>query len=392
MSAGRRRRSGAALAAGAVLTVLGCASAESRPEPVPAASGGGETPAFGMTAWRSNEAPRADFALVRRSGAPFYRFDLLTSTTDDRAERPGWVRRYDRLVAAATIEGVELLPLLMRTRPSTREDRHARGGRGRGRSRPRKPVADPPSTAREWAIWRARVRGIAERFGPRGRFWAEHPELPYRPFRAWEVWNEPNLRQFWDAREPDPEEYARLVVETRRVLRAADPHARIVSGGLGWRYSGGRYLRAVLEEAGGCAVDAVGIHPYAPTPARAMRALEEARSIADAAGARGVPLWTTEIGWKVRDRGYAGVPSETAQARSMQRFAGATVRRRSELWLGPSFAFALRDRIDPETGRTDHTAGLRRANDSPRPAWAVWSRWAQGARRLPLPRARECGR
>jgi hypothetical protein len=174
------------------------------------------------------------------------------------------------------------------------------------------------------------------------------------------------------------------------VLRAVDPEARVVSGGLAWRYAGGRYLAAALDEAGGCAVDAIGAHPYAPTADRAMRNLAEARSVADSRRAGGVPVWTTEIGWRVGGRGYSAVPDEAAQAWALDRFAAAATRRRDELDLGPSLAFALRDRVNPNTGRVDHTAGLRRADDTPRPAWGVWSRWASAAPPLPLPEARRC--
>jgi len=339
-------------------------------------------------AWRASELTPRDAALVRRSGASFYRFNLLTTTTDDRGDRPR-MARYDRLAAVAAVDGVDLLPVLMRTRSTLRKGGSGVGG---GRTVKRKQVADPPVTRRQWKIWRARVRMFAERFGPRGRFWAEHPGLPYRPFRSWEVWNEPNLRQFWDARDPDPEEYARLLRETRRVLRSVDPRARVVSAGLGWRYAGARYLRTALTAAGGCSVDAIGVHPYAPTPRRAISALAKARSVADRHGARGVPLWTTEIGWRVAPRGYSSVPDQAAQARALGRFAAAARRRRAELGLGPTFAFALRDRVDAGTGRVTHTGGLRRADDSPRAAWRVWSWRAHGARPLPLPPVRRCGR
>ena len=34
---------------------------------------------------------------------------------------------------------------------------------------------------------------LVRRYGPRGRFWLAHPELPQIPIRAWQVWNEPSL-------------------------------------------------------------------------------------------------------------------------------------------------------------------------------------------------------
>jgi len=255
-----------------------------------------------------------------------------------------------------------------------------------------KQVADPPESPREWATWRTRVRAYAERFGPGGRFWRVHPELRYRPFRAWEVWNEPNLRQFWDARRPNPRAYARLLVKTRSVLRSVDPRARIVSAGLGWRYAGARYLSTMLATAGGCTDDAIATHPYAPTADAVMANLAQARAVADARGARDVPIWTTEVGWRVAAPGYASVPDADAQARAFERLVAAISQRRTDLRLGPTIAFALRDRVNPATGRVDNTAGLRRANDAPRPAWGVWSRAARAARPLPLPPARRCGR
>jgi len=215
----------------------------------------------------------------------------------------------------------------------------------------------------------------------------------------WEVWNEPNLPQFWDQRPANPREYGRLLRETGGVLRSVDPGARIVSGGLAWRHSGAPYLGAALDAAGPCSVDAISIHPYAPTVERAMGHLAEARSVADSRGLRDVALWTTEIGWRVGEGGagdlelgYSEVETPAAQARALDGFFAATTRRRRELRLGPTFAFALRDRVNPKTGEVDNKSGLRLANDTPRPAWGVLSRWARAAPPLRWPRPRACPR
>ncbi len=334
-------------------------------------------PAFGMMAWQANTLREREFALIRGSGSGLYRFNLTTSGNGDREPRaPTAV--YDRLLEAAASQGVDLLPVLMRGRPkSAGSDRR---------------VAEPPETPREHRTWRERVRFYAERYGPGGRFWRENPQVPYRPLRIWEVWNEPNLRQFWDDRKPNPREYGRLLEETREVLREVDPKARIVSAGLAAKYDGAGYLEKVLDESGACSADAIGIHPYAQNAGKAMDHLERARKVADAAGADRTELWVTEIGWRVGGKGYSAVPTAAAQARAFDRFAAATERRRTELRLGPSIAFALRDRVDQKTGRVDHTAGLRRADDRPRPSWRVWSRWASSARPLAVPEPRSCGR
>ena len=333
-------------------------------------------PALGVMAWQANRLEPADFALLRGGGVRYSRFNLLTSRSDDRGQRLP-VGEYDRLIRAAATQGIESLPVLLRSRPEIP---------------PRKPgqTAEPPETPREYRLWRQRVRFYAERYGPHGRFWRENPELSYQPLRVWEVWNEPNLTRFWDRRRIDPGEYARLLRETRAVLRDVDPQARIVSGGVASRYRGARYLDAVLAAAGSCSVDAISVHPYAPSTERAMRHLAVTRRAADARGAGGVPLWTTEIGWQVGRRSYSGVPDARAQARELESFAAETERRREELRLGPSFAFALRDRTSAITGKVDDTSGLRGADDRPRPSWAVWSRAARAAPELRLPPARRC--
>ena len=339
--------------------------------------------AYGIQGWRGSELRGPDFRLLRADGVGLSRFNLLTSSRDDRG--PPAIPTYDAVIQAAVEQGVDLLPVLMRSRPKDRS--------------PAAQVAAPPEGRAQHAEWRRRVRLLAERYGPRGSFWRKRPRLPYRPIRVWEVWNEPNLPAFWAERPPNPREYGRLLRETRGVLRSVDPGARIISGGLASRHSGGPYLGAALDAAGPCSVDAISIHPYAPTVGRAMGHLAEARSVADSRGLRDVPLWTTEIGWRVGgggagdvELGYSEVETPAAQARALNGFFAASTRRRRELRLGPTFAFALRDRVNPETGEADNASGLRLADDTPRPAWGVLSRWARAASPLRLPRPRDCPR
>ncbi len=59
------------------------------------------------------------------------------------------------------------------------------------------------------AGWSAFVAAAAERYGPGGSFWAEHPTLPERPIRNWQIWNEENFKYF--VARPNPAEYGKLV-------------------------------------------------------------------------------------------------------------------------------------------------------------------------------------
>lgn len=162
-----------------------------------------------------------------------------------------------------------------------------------------------------------RYDGVAHE--PRGAAWdqwvsyVQYEVRRYPTVHAWEVWNEPNAVKFGGTFAVH--RWRRFVSRTARVIHAARADARVVAGGVsvvqpGWR----RYLR-VSE------VDAVGLHPYTPTAARALRFIREARRIARK------PVWVTELGWTGGSERWA--------ARELRRF----IRR----FHGPTYWYHLRD-------------------------------------------------
>jgi len=79
----------------------------------------------------------------------------------------------------------------------------------------------------------------------------------------WEIWNEPNLAQFWKP-QPNADDYARLAVTTAMAVRAADPDAVILAPGSSdfpWEFFETIFRGGVLNH-----VDAVSVHPYRRTP------------------------------------------------------------------------------------------------------------------------------
>jgi hypothetical protein len=79
-----------------------------------------------------------------------------------------------------------------------------------------------------------------------------------RPVR-YEIWNEPNIVQFWKP-VPSAKEYGALLRETVSAMRAADPSAAISSGGLSrfdWKF-----LSELIDPELGSKLNAIGIHPY----------------------------------------------------------------------------------------------------------------------------------
>ncbi len=101
----------------------------------------------------------------------------------------------------------------------------------------------------------------------------------------WELWNEPNLAQYWGAA-PDVSAYAALAISTARALRDAGAR-EILSGGtsgvdVSWLYQ--LRLRGVFDAVTGCAV-----HSYKP-PGMAQSEYIQALSLMPP----GVRIYTTE--------------------------------------------------------------------------------------------------
>lgn len=79
----------------------------------------------------------------------------------------------------------------------------------------------------------------------------------------WELWNEPNLVQFWRP-VPNAEDYAKLADAVIAAVRAADPDAFIVgpaSSGFPWAFFETLADRGVLAK-----FDAISVHPYRQQP------------------------------------------------------------------------------------------------------------------------------
>jgi hypothetical protein len=103
----------------------------------------------------------------------------------------------------------------------------------------------------------------------------------------------------------------------------------------GWR----RYLRV-------SGVNAVGVHPYAPTAAKALSLVREARRIARK------PVWVTELDWTGGGERY--------KARELRRF----VRR----FHGATYWYHLQDSKDAPRSYGDD--GLFTSSWEPKPIWA----------------------
>lgn len=125
---------------------------------------------------------------------------------------------------------------------------------------------------------------------------------------GFEVWNEPNIEQFWWPG-PDPARYARLLKLTHDEVKASAPATTVVSAGLfpvghdisGIQMRDTRFLGKVYEAEGTEIADAIGSHPY-PGGKRKRHLRDVRLRIARVRGTmarfgdQAKPVWVTEVG------------------------------------------------------------------------------------------------
>lgn len=161
----------------------------------------------------------------------------------------------------------------------------------------------PPADVAAWARFAGEA---ATRYGSKGTFWREHPELERLPVETFEIGNEPNLALFW-CPAADPEQYAAVLDAAATRVSAADPEATVAVGGLATLFDQApegdvafeEFLRRMLATRPGLRerIDAVAIHPYGRTPSDILDAVASSRAALYAVGLGGTPLIANEVGW-----------------------------------------------------------------------------------------------
>jgi Cellulase (glycosyl hydrolase family 5) len=157
-----------------------------------------------------------------------------------------------------------------------------------------------PSSAATYASF---ARAVAARYGPHGSFWREYRKLPYYPVRIFELWNEENV----SATRVAPPEYAQLYAAARGSIRAVDPTASVIVGGLGVAGaldSPAQYVQRMFAADPSLRgnVDGFGLHPYGSDAVAVEQSVVQFRKALDKLGERSVPIDVTEFGWTTGDQ------------------------------------------------------------------------------------------
>src|SRR4051812_44339349 len=177
------------------------------------------------------------FERLARGGVESVRVSLGWADLQPQPNGPIQWGGVDSLVEKAALSGVDVLPTISGAPTWAIPTARVQGGGGA------KAPARLPVTGAAAGGWRSLLIQAVERYGPGGQFWVTHPNVPAKPIRSWQVWNEPNFKYF--VARPNPAEYGRLVKLSSSALRTADPGAQVVLAGLFSQPLGGRYYRVV---------------------------------------------------------------------------------------------------------------------------------------------------
>jgi hypothetical protein len=196
----------------------------------------------------------------------------------------------DAMVVRAQKSGTRLLPILI----GTPKFLAPCGSRSCS-------VRLPVYKSKQRNAWQDFLQAAVKRYEPGGVFWQQHPFLlPQNPITDWQVWNEENN----DNVHAKPKDYAKLVEISDEAIKATDPGANLVLGGLAGNVSNGHphptaqaYLDDLYKFMPKSSFDEVALHPYAQTVSDVAGEIKGVRRAMQKHHDANRRLLITEIGW-----------------------------------------------------------------------------------------------
>ena len=217
-----------------------------------------------------------------------------------------------------------------------------------------------PASSAQYARWAA---DVAARYKPEG-------------VNTFEIWNEPNSALFWQPK-PNPSAYTADLVAAYTAIKAVNPSAFIISGGLAptaskdGNISAIDFLKAMYADGAKGSFNAVGYHAYSfpdlPNAygsgwSKMAQTNPSLRSVMIRNGDGSKPIWITEFG--APSGGPNGV-GETAQAIALMQGVANV---KATPWIGALYVYSWQDAgIDPHNNQD--WFGLLTAGGSAKPAY-----------------------
>lgn len=170
----------------------------------------------------------------------------------------------------------------------------------------------------------------------------------------WELWNEPNLSQFWKGTQA---EYINLVKVGADAAHAADPDCMVLAPELSSAGPASSWMTNLLQQAGD-KIDIISYHQYdgGDVPSGRLTGIDNMHNAIVAAGYANKPIWITESGWESDDIG------EQKQADYLVAMLDGMS---SRPWWKKFFWYQI---WEGPTGR----AGLLYQDETPKPSWYAY--------------------
>jgi hypothetical protein len=349
----------------------------------PTASADAPSEFYGVTP--QTKLKNRDFSLMRRANVGTLRYNMSWGDLDpgptSEAEVTGprtfnWFW-FDPVVYLAAQSGVRVLPTVYGTPYWI----------GQMQDCPAGCYKLGPSTPQAFFAFAQFMQAAAQRYGPGGAFWSLHPQIPYKPIRTWQIWNEMNSSDYWKP-EPNVIDYANLLVYGSAGVKSVDPGADVILGGMigepgqaGKKtVSGWNFLRALYRnEAVANSFDGIAVHPYGASLSSVKGTLYRWREELARANALDDGIWVTEVGWASGGGEHPLNRGLKGQAELLTEVFKWFTQKRNALHIANVDYYAWRDAAPG----ADHCqwcakSGLLRYNHyQPKPAWRAFLKFTK---------------
>jgi polysaccharide biosynthesis protein PslG len=295
---------------------------------------------------------------------------------------------FDNQIEEAAKAGIKVLPFLSGA-PTWAVPEKKVPGTGGLKAPAHLPVGGAARTG-----WAAFLTAAVARYGPTGSFWSEHPGVPKRPIREWQIWNEPNFKYF--VAKPNPAEYGQLVKISSTALRVADPGAQVVLAGLFARPKGARnaktgkhkslnwyasdFIDTMYKRTPGVKgrFSAAALHPYTIFARELPEVVDEFRHYLQLNQDAAKKLLITELGWSSGKANGANLFAKgpSGQAKEL-RIAFTQLRNNQAKWRLKSVDWFS---VDDQPGACNFCdgSGLFGEGFKPKPSWYSYVKFAGG--------------
>ncbi|HEY7150802.1 MAG TPA: glycosyl hydrolase [Solirubrobacterales bacterium] len=353
---------------------------------MPAAANAARSEFFGVVQGQfaaKGQLDGRDLKGMASKGVHTNRFELGWKSVVPRQGAYNWSPS-DRFIGALARRGIRAVPFVW----------------GTPRWVAKNPGQPPIDSAAHVRSWKNFLKVAVDRYGPGGSYWSHGYRQRYGagatplPIHSWQVWNEPNLKKFFNPEGSDSQtvhQYARLLRISHDAIKSRDQSAQIVlAGNPGYPPDGGLkawvFLDRLYKQPGiKDEFDVAALHPYASTAWDFGQEVRRVHAVMQSHGDGATPLWLTEFGWGSAPPDRFGINQGPAgQARLLHGAFELALRNRSTWNVQRLYWFLWRD--PAPTSRFAHrcsfcgSAGLLRHDRKAKAAFNAYTRFSADKR------------